>query len=126
DKVAFQGLELADVAGAMQLKQGTLKLVNNAFSLIGTKVSFNASYESETANRAAFDFNVKASDFNIKRGYNEIALFREMVSAAEYAEGIVSLDYNLKGKLGPDMSPIFPSIEGGGVLSVKKVKMKGF
>jgi AsmA protein len=78
-----------------------------------------------------FDFNfngdfAKKNDFDIKRAYNEIALFREMASAAEYAEGIVSLDYKIAGKLDGNMTPVFPSLIGGGTLSVKNVKMKGF
>ena len=49
-----------------------------------------------------------------------------MASAAEYAEGIVSLDYKIAGKLDGNMTPVFPSLIGGGTLSVKNVKMKGF
>ena len=53
-------------------------------------------------------------------------MFREMASAAENAEGIISLDYKVAGKLNNEMMPIYPSIIGGGTLSVKNVKMKGF
>ena len=49
-----------------------------------------------------------------------------MATAAASAQGIVSLDYKVKGKLDGNMQAIYPSLEGGGILSVKKVKMKGF
>jgi AsmA protein len=49
-----------------------------------------------------------------------------MATAAGSAQGIVSLDYMLKGKLDGNMQPIYPSLEGGGVVSVKKIQMKGF
>ena len=49
-----------------------------------------------------------------------------MASSAAHVQGIVSLDYKLNGKLNGDMRPIYPSIKGGGVLSVKKVKLYGF
>src|SRR3569833_3820019 len=49
-----------------------------------------------------------------------------MASSAKSAEGIVGLDYKLSGKLNSDMKPVYPSLKGGGVLSVKKVKIKGF
>ena len=61
-----------------------------------------------------------------KTAYSEIAMFREMVSAAENAEGIISLNYQIGGKLDGNMDPIYPSLRGGGTLSVKQVKMKGF
>ena len=37
----------------------------------------------------------------------------------------MSLDYELAGKLDSEMYPIMPSLKGGGVLSVKNVKVKG-
>jgi len=38
---------------------------------------------------------MKAKGFDIKRAYDEIPLFREMINAAEYAQGVASLDYKL-------------------------------
>jgi AsmA protein len=86
----------------------------------------DASYGSLSPESAFFDYHIKAEDFDINRAYNEIQLFQDMASPAENAEGIVSLDYNLKGKLDADMMPVYPSLEGGGVLSVKKVKLNGY
>ena len=65
-------------------------------------------------------------EFDVKKAYNEIKLFRDLVTAAEKAEGIVSVDYKLNGVLNDRMRPIMPSLEGEGVIAVKKVKLKGF
>jgi len=37
----------------------------------------------------------------------------------------VSLDYNLSGKLDANMQPVYPSLKGGGVLSLENVQVKG-
>ncbi|WP_396149028.1 AsmA family protein [Flavobacterium sp.] len=125
-KINFDELNIENLAGKVKVNQGKLALQNTVFSLIGTRVAMNALYFHETPTRANFDYKIKATDFDIKRAYNEIPLFREMASAAEYAEGIVSLDYKIAGKLDGNMTPVFPSLLGGGTLSVKNVKMKGF
>ena len=62
----------------------------------------------------------------MQRAYKEVKMFREMVAMAKDAKGIISLDYAVEGKLDDEMSPIYPSIKGGGVLSVKNVQLKGF
>ena len=49
-----------------------------------------------------------------------------MATSAKNAEGLISLDYKLAGRLNSDMKPVYPSLVGGGVLSVEKVKLKGF
>ena len=85
----------------------------------------NAKYEASTPKKAQFEYDIKASDFDIKRAYNEIKIFREMASAAEKAQGIISLEYKLKGRLNANMEPVYPSLIGNGVVSVKDIKMHG-
>jgi AsmA protein len=125
DQVAFSGLDIRNLKGKIDLKEGILVLSEAGFNLIGCQVGMSATYGSITPQKAHFEFQVKAEDFDVKRAYNEIAMVRDMASSAGNAEGLVSLDYSLKGKLNGDMYPILPSVEGGGVLSVRKIKVKG-
>lgn len=125
-KVNFQDLILEKLNGTMSLNRGQLVLKKSSFDIIGSNVKTDVVYQSETADRANFDFKILAKDFDVKRAYKEVKLFREMASAAENAEGIISLDYKVAGKLDANMQPIYPSLTGGGTLSVKNVKMKGF
>ena len=48
-----------------------------------------------------------------------------MASAAEKAQGTISLDYKLKGKLNGKMEPVYPSLVGNGIVSVKNIKLYG-
>ncbi|MGL2962288.1 AsmA family protein [Flavobacterium sp. RSB2_4_14] len=126
NKINFDGLAIDNLKGNMKIKQGKLELRKSGFDLIGSNVLMDLVYGSQSTEKAFFDFKVDAKEFDIKRAYNEIKMFREMASAAESAEGIVSLDYKVAGILDGNMSPIYPSLTGGGTLSVKNVKMKGF
>ena len=124
-KTSLKGLEIKDLKGEINLKEGILVLKDAALNLIDCKVNMDATYGSVTPVKGFFDFKVKAEDFDIKRAYNEIAMIREMAPSAGKAEGIVSLDYTVKGMLNADMFPVLPSLEGGGVFSIKKVKVYG-
>jgi AsmA protein len=126
NKINFEGLAIDHLKGNMKINQGKLELKKSGFDLIGSNVLMDLVYGSQTASSAFFDFKINAKEFDIKRAYNEIKMFREMASAAESAEGIVSLDYKVAGILDGNMLPIYPSLTGGGTLSVKNVKMKGF
>jgi AsmA protein len=105
---------------------GVLKLQKTGFSLVGSQTMMDATYSSSSISRAAFDFAISAKDFDIKKAYDSVKLFRDMAAAAGSSQGIVSLDYKVKGILDGNMQPIYPSLEGGGVLSVKDVKVKGY
>ncbi|MES2807334.1 MAG: AsmA family protein [Bacteroidota bacterium] len=125
-RVCYNGLDINDVKGQMAISKGQLHLKQAGFSLIGTPITMDATYGSISPQRAYFDYHINAKDFDIKKAYNQIKLFRDMASSASSAEGIVSLDYKLAGRLNSSMSPVYPSLKGGGVLSVKNVKLKGF
>jgi AsmA protein len=124
-KIHFQKLDILDFTANLEIKKGILLLKNMAFQLIGCNVGMEATYGSINASKAFFDFHVKAENFDIKRAYNEVELFRNLSTAAGKCEGIVSLDYSLKGKLDGAMKPVYPSLEGGGTLSLNKVKVVG-
>lgn len=124
--VDFDELKMKNLKSQVVINNGKLQLNKSGFDIIGCNVNMDIAYGSETDKRAFFDFKVLAKDFDVKRAYKEVKMFREMVSAAESAEGIVSLDYKVAGKLNDQMQPIYPSLSGGGMLSVKDVKMKGF
>ncbi|WP_396155596.1 AsmA-like C-terminal region-containing protein [Flavobacterium sp.] len=125
-KVNFEDLILEKLNGSMVISEGKLMLRNSSIDIIGCTVKTDVVYQSESPNRANFDFKISAKNFDVQRAYKEVKLFRDMASAAENAEGIISLDYKVVGILDENMQPIFPSLTGGGTLSVKNVKMKGF
>jgi len=124
-KVNFNKLTLTETKGTMKMKNGKLTMQNTGFNLIGCAVNMNATYQGITPKKAQFEYDIKASDFNIKRAYNEIEIFREMASAAEKAEGTISLEYKLKGRLNKNMEPVYPSLVGNGIVSVKNIKLHG-
>ncbi|MEI6454796.1 MAG: AsmA-like C-terminal region-containing protein [bacterium] len=125
-RVSFRKLELKDLAARVEVKKGMLLLKDMNFEAAGCKVGMEATYTSITPVKAFFDFTVKAQDFDVKRAYNEVELFRKLSTVAGKCEGIISLDYALKGQIGPGMGPIYPSLEGGGVVTLKKVKVMGY
>lgn len=124
-KVYFDKLMLENAGGNLKLNNNKLTMQQTGFNLIGCRVVMSGSYEAVNTQNANFDYKIKASDFDVKKAYNEIDVFRKMASAAEKAQGIVSLDYQLRGRLNGNMNPVYPSLTGGGILSVKDVKVRG-
>jgi len=125
-KTKYNDITIDNLRGNLLIQNGSLKLTNGNLRIIGATAKMEAFYKNEGTQKAYFDYKINASEFDIKRAYNEIKMFREIVTAAESAEGIVGLNYSIKGVLNNQMEPVMPSLEGSGTLSVKKVKMKGF
>ncbi|WEK18119.1 MAG: AsmA-like C-terminal region-containing protein [Candidatus Pedobacter colombiensis] len=124
--VYYNGLEVKNATGSLVLNNGTLNLNQAAFNLVDAAVTMDAKYKSLTPMSASFDYRVLAKEFDIAKAYKEIKLFRDLATSASKVKGVVGLDYQLSGKLDANMMPVYPSLKGGGVLSVKKVSLMGF
>lgn len=125
-KIIYNQIELKDFQGTVQLKDGKLNLTDTGFFVAGMDVKMNGSYKPINTKRALFDYAVKADNFDIQKAYHEIPLFREMLTSAKSAYGIVSLDYKLSGFLDKNMEPLLPSLEGEGILTLEDISFKGF
>ncbi|PZR09765.1 MAG: membrane assembly protein AsmA, partial [Flavobacterium psychrophilum] len=124
-KVAYTGLTLNNLKGKVGIGKGKIYLQNTTFDIIDCKVRIDGGYDDESATAANFNVQFQANDFDIRRAYNEIPLFHELVTAAEDMKGIVSLKYTLKGDIDGNMSPIYPSLKGGGTIFVRDVQVSG-
>lgn len=123
--VEYDGLKLKNVLGNVAVRNGKLLFEKIGFDIIDCNVGINGFYDDLNPKEAIFDIRFVAKNFNVKRAYKEIKMFRELASSAEKAEGIISLDYTVKGNLNQEMQPIYPSLEGNGVVSLSKIKVNG-
>ncbi|SFW86658.1 AsmA family protein [Chitinophaga sancti] len=125
-RILFNGININDFHGQLVIDSNYLQLNKTGFTLIGAPVEMDARYTSLSPKKASFDYRISAQEFDIQRAYKEIKIFHDMATSAGSASGIVGLEYHLSGRLDENMNPVYPSLKGEGVLSVKKVKMKGF
>jgi AsmA protein len=124
-KVEYNGLVLNALSGKIGLNTGQFTLEKVGFDIIGCRVGIDARYKDESPLAANFAAHFTAKDFDVQRAYKEIPMFHDMVSAAEKAEGIISLDYAVKGDLDGNMAPIYESLAGGGTINLRKVQVTG-
>jgi AsmA protein len=124
--VHYSGMQIKNANGQLKLNNGTLSLNDMAFNLVDAPVRMSANYKSTSAKSAVFDYHIQAKEFDIAKAYRDLKMFRELATSASKVKGVVGLDYQLSGKLNQDMAPVYPSLKGAGVLSVKKVSLMGF
>ncbi|MBU2950639.1 hypothetical protein KO493_08020 [Tamlana agarivorans] len=126
DTLAYMTLKASNFKGQVTLTKGGLLFNDTRMDLVGGTASMQGYYRPNGNNEAFFDFKLLGKNLDIKRAYNEIDLFRDLVPAAEKANGIVSLDYEVKGSMDKTMQPILPSLEGSGVLNAKHIQFENY
>jgi AsmA protein len=123
-KVEFKGLNIDQLQGGASVKNGQVFLKKTSFDIAGSRMNIDARYQNETPLTANFDVALKVKDFDVQRAYKEIDMVRKMATTAKDVSGIVSMDYKLKGDFDENMTPIYPSLEGGGVVNLRDVAVK--
>jgi len=126
EKVLYNDVVLSHFTGGLNINPAGIQVTETNFEMIGCQVTMDGKYAPISMLRASFNYHLVAKDFDVQRAYKEIKLFHDLASSAAHASGIISLDYTLSGKLNEKMYPIYPSLVGSGVLSVKKVKFNGW
>ena len=126
DRILYNDIVLNQFQGGVNIKNGEVELIETGFELINCRVTMNGKYSSLSPMRASFDYKLQARDFDVQKAYKEIKLFHDLASSAEHASGVISIDYSISGKLNEKMYPIYPSLKGNGVLSVKNVKFNNW
>lgn len=124
--VYYNSMQIKNAKGELKLNSGTLSLNDMAFNLVDAQVSMSGNYKSTSAKSGVFDYHILAKEFDIAKAYRDLKMFRELATSASKVKGVVGIDYKLSGKLNQDMAPVYPSLKGEGVLSVKKVSLMGF
>ncbi len=124
--ILYDSIKAKDFSGEVAIKNGAAELRKTKITLAGAKFLFSAGYKPLGADMADFNFTVKADSFDIKKAYNEIPVFRKLMSSAAGMEGKVSAGYSIKGKLNSKMEPVYPGIKGGGFIRLEDVNVKGF
>lgn len=125
DKIEYNKLIFNKLNGKIGVKKEGFYLENITFNIIDCILGINALYKDESPTSAHFDAHFTAKDFDVQRAYKEIPMFHDMVTAAEKAHGIISVDYNVKGDLNGNMGPIYESLHGGGTINLRDVQIKG-
>lgn len=125
NEILYGQTKLENFGGQVTMQNGSLQLQKTKFNMAGAGFAFEGSYTPQNARRARFTFSAKADSFDVQRAYREIPMFRDIAGAAEKAQGIISLEYQLKGRLNERMAPVYPSIKGQGVVKLAQVKVKG-
>ncbi|MEZ4943335.1 MAG: AsmA-like C-terminal region-containing protein [Saprospiraceae bacterium] len=124
-KIIYGQTAFENFRGQLALQQGKLLLQQTQIGIAGATVRMEADYTPVNLRKATFGFSLKADSFDVKRAYREVPMFREMAGSAEKAEGLVSLEYQLQGRLNDRMEPVYPSVKGQGVLKLEQVKVNG-
>ncbi|WP_224487908.1 AsmA family protein [Robertkochia flava] len=123
-ELVLENLKIQDFEGLAAIVQGGMFIKEGRLNMIGTSLQLDGVYKSFGPEKSYFEYDIEVSEFDIERAYQEVEMFRNLAPGAKNASGVVGLDYQLSGVLNEDMKVLLPSLEGGGLMTLRDVRVK--
>lgn len=125
-KIDYMGSIVENLKANLLIDNGKAHLKDAQLEIAGAKAKMDIQYAPLSLQLADFGIKINAQEFDIQKVYEEVPLFKDLVSAAKYAKGTASMEYQLSGKIDETMSPIFPSLKGEGEIRIKNAQLMNF
>lgn len=122
-KVLYDKLEITNIKGLIELKNGVAKLSNLSMNLLQGSMQMTGEYNTSDLTKPFIDFNLKLDDIDIPSSFDAFTMVARFAPVAKNAKGKVSAGISLQSVLDQYMNPVLPSVSGSGSLSSKSVEI---
>lgn len=119
DEFIYDGLVMKTLRGNVILKDGKADQ-DLDINMLGGSVELKGSYDSKPPEPIA-DMTFKMLGCSFFETYQGLDMVKSIAPIMESIKGKYSAGLNFQSVLGPDMSPVLKSVNGGGSLSTNKV-----
>ena len=117
-EVKYDNLSLNNLKGNVILRNGTLQLDRVNFNTLGGTMALNGTYDTREE-KPRFDFDVDISKMAVKEAFGAFNTVQAFAPIAKNVVGEFSTKFKIGGLLGKNMVPIFSSLRGDGLISLK-------
>lgn len=124
-KILYDNMDIENLKGDIIVKDGTAKLDDVGFDLLGGKFTLGGSYATADVENPLFDFNFGIKDLSIPTSFKTFNTVQKLAPVAENMTGNFSTDFSVAGALGQDMMPLYDELLGGGIIQIADATMSG-
>ena len=123
NKALYDKMTISGITGKAVIKERKVILDGLSMNMLSGKVVVSGAYATLKGEKPNFDFKMDIKDFDLPTAYQSLSTIRHFLPIAQESTGAFSTGINLKGKLGNGYGPIFPTLNGGGLLSTKNLEL---
>ena len=124
NEVLYDNMNLKQVKGNMQLKDGILGFSDASMKTMGGTISMDGRYDPRDLTAPLFDFKLNIADLSIAEAFRSFNSVKAFAPIAQNLTGTFNSSLNFSGKLGQDMMPLLSSLDGEGLLKVAETALK--
>lgn len=116
--IVYDNLNLQNAKGLLTLRNGILDISNLSFDMLGGSIVMNGKYDTRNPDEPAFDYNLNVNSLSIPQTFASFETVQKFAPMAKLMNGDFSTDFKVRGLLNNDLSPVYESLNGKGVIKI--------
>lgn len=125
EKLLYDKLEMTNVAGKITIVDGRVVLDGLKSNMLDGSMVVSGEYNTADTLKPFVNFDMALNSIDVHQAANSFSMIDSMMPIAKRAVGTVTTKLKFNSLMGPDMSPILSSVDGGGLLESKGVEISG-
>ncbi|MDT8347471.1 MAG: AsmA-like C-terminal region-containing protein, partial [Flavobacteriaceae bacterium] len=122
DELIYDNLSLKNLSGSALIKDESIALQQVTSDLFGGNIAFDGLVS--TANdQPVFDMGLQLNQLAISQSVSQLGLLANLAPILSSLDGLLNSTLNLKGKLTPDLTPIYSSLAGYALATIVQAKI---
>jgi len=125
-QVIFDNLNMTDVIGQIQIRNGKAEMKNLAINALGGKLNVNGYYDTGKNPKepeVSLDLDIKNASF--AETFSTFVTIQKLAPIFENMIGNYSTSFKMKSALGSDFMPVLASLTANGLLQSNNVEISG-
>ncbi len=122
--IYYDNLNLQNAQGLLTLRDGILDMSNLSFNLLGGSIVMNGKYDTRQPENPVFDYNLKIKSLSIPQAFTSFETIQTFAPMARHMSGDFSTNFNITGSLKNDLSPVYESLNGKGLIQIGNASLK--
>jgi uncharacterized protein involved in outer membrane biogenesis len=116
--IIYDNLNLQNAKGLLTIRDGILDMSDLSFDMLGGSIVMNGTYDTRQPDKPAFDYNLSVQSLSIPETFNSFTTVQTFAPMAKFMNGDFSTDFNVSGLLKNDLSPVYESLNGKGLIKI--------
>jgi hypothetical protein len=122
-EVLYDNMVLNNLKGNIILKEGIARMDKLNFNTLGGSIAMDGLYDSRNLSDPKFDFDLNMQSLAISEAYKTFNTIQALAPIAQKMDGTFSTDFKLSGSLKQDMTPVYNTLTGGGIIKVAQASV---
>ena len=124
-KIVYDNMSLLNTKGQVVIRNGKADLKGLSFNTLGGTVAMNGYYDSSNEKKPKLNYDLDVQNIVVKDAYKTFGTVRKLAPIAEKTEGKASVKFNVMGTMKSGTEIDYNSLNGGGRLTSKSLKITG-